>query len=146
MKNKKLFLAALTFIAAAALTIPFIGRAENTGSLLHDHATKLESSAAENATTDSSEDLPQVISLEVTPSGFDSAEIIAPRGRFLILLQNRTGRRDLNFWLARENEGRVAESESQKRDWKAQVQLNPGTYIIGETNHPEWKFTIRVTN
>jgi len=88
----------------------------------------------------------RLISVEVTPSGFEAGETIAPRGRFLILLQNRTGRRDLNFWLARENEGRVAVSDAQKRDWKAQVQLNPGTYIIGETNHPEWKYTIRVTN
>lgn len=106
----------------------------------------LESSPVEKATSLSTEDVPQVVSLQVTPSGFEPAETIAPRGRFLILLHNRTGRRDLNFWLARENEGRVAESEAQKRDWKAQVQLSPGTYIIGETNHPEWKSIIRVTN
>jgi hypothetical protein len=107
---------------------------------------RLESNSVETATALSTEDLPQVVSLEVTPSGFESRETIAHRGRFLILLQNRTGRRDLNFWLARENEGRVAESEPQKRDWKAQLQLSPGTYIFGETNHPEWKSVIRVTN
>ena len=143
MSNKKLFLAALTFTAVAAVTIPFIGRAENIRSSLRENSTKLESSPA---ITISLEDLPQVISVEVTPSGFESSEIIARRGRFLILLQNRTGRRDLEFWLARENEGRVAESQRQQRDWKAQVQLSPGRYIIGETNHPDWKFTIRVTN
>lgn len=146
MSNKKLSFATITFFATAAVTIPLIVRAANIRSSLGENSTRAESALAEQATTISGEDLPQVISLEVTPSGFESSEIIAPRGRFLILLQNRTGRRDLNFWLARENEGRVAESEPQKRDWKAQVQLNPGTYIIGETNHPEWKCTIRVTN
>jgi hypothetical protein len=105
---------------------------------------RLESSPLETAL--STDDVPQVISVQVTPEGFEPRETIAPRGKFLILLQNRTGRRDLNFWLARENEGRVAESKPQKRDWKAQLQLTPGTYIIGETNHPEWQSTIRVTN
>ncbi len=107
-------------------------------------SARLESSSVEAAL--STDDVPQVISVQVTPSGFEPRETIAPRGKFLILLQNRTGRRDLNFWLARENEGRVAESKPQKRDWKAQLQLTPGTYIIGETNHPEWQSTIRVTN
>ena len=146
MSNKKLLPLALTFTAAAAVGIPFISRAENIWSSSHTSPTKLESSPVTKAATASLEDLPQVISLAVTPSGFDSSEITAPRGKFLILLHNRTGRRDLDFWLARENEGRVAESQAQKRDWTAQVQLNPGTYIIGETTHPEWKFTIRVTN
>lgn len=141
MSNKKLLPIALVFTAVAAVSIPFIGRAENIYSSSRENPTKLQLSPAVSL-----EDVPQVISLEVTPSGFESTEIIAPRGKFLILLQNRTGRRDLNFWLARENQERVAASESQKRDWKAQVQLTPGTYIIGETNHPEWRYTIRVTN
>jgi hypothetical protein len=64
---------------------------------LREQPTKLESNPVAKATAISSEDLPQVISLEVTPFGFDSSEITAPRGKFLILLQNRTGRRDLNF-------------------------------------------------
>jgi len=146
MSNQKLLSIALLFTASAAVSIPFISRAENIWSSPREKPTRLQTSSAIQASTSSSEDVPQVISLEVTPSGFDSSEIIAPRGKFLILLRNRTGRRDLNFWLARENEGRVAESEPQKRDWKAHVQLNPGTYIISETNHPEWKCTIRVTN
>ena len=114
--------------------------------LSHLPPTRLESSRVGTVTPHSTDDVPQVISLQVTPSGFEPRETIAPRGRFLILLQNRTGRRDLNFWLTRENEGRVAESKPQQRDWKAQLQLSPGTYIMGETNHPEWQSIIRVTN
>ena len=72
--------------------------------------------------------------------------MIAHRGKFLILLQNRSGQRGLNFWLARENQERLAESDPQKRDWKAQVQLGPGTYVNGESSHPEWKAIIRVSN
>jgi len=129
MSNKKLILAALTVVAAIAIAVPLTGRTASTRSA-----------------TPATEDVPQVITLQVTPSGFEPRETIAPKGKFLILLQNRTGRRDLNFWLERENEGRVAESKPQQRDWSAHVQLAPGTYIIGETNHPEWQSIIRVTN
>lgn len=135
MLTKIAIFAAVTVVAATAATIPFTGR---TANIRPGNITTTESSA--------SEDVPQVVSLQVTPSGIEPRETIASRGRFLILLQNRTGRRDLNFWLARENEGRVVESKPQQRDWKAQVQLAPGTYIVGETNHPEWTSIIRVTN
>src|ERR1044072_6425949 len=144
MSNNKIQLAALTVVAATALTVPFTGRTANIPSSVEPNPTKVGSSPVATVSTD--DDVPQVISLQVTPSGFESSETIAPKGKFLILLQNRTGRRDLNFWLVRENEGRVAESKSENRDWKAQVQLAPGTYIIGETNHPEWQSIIRVTN
>lgn len=129
MSNKKIILAALTVVAAIALSVPLIGRTANIRSA-----------------TPSPDDVPQVVTLQVTPSGFEPGETIAPKGKFLILLQNRTGQRDLNFWLARENEGRVAESKREQRDWSAKIQLAPGTYIIGETNHPEWQSIIRVTN
>jgi hypothetical protein len=142
MSNKRVFLAALAVVAAAALTLPFTGRTAN----IRSNPTRQETIPVERATGVSTEDVPQVVSLQVTPSGFEPRETIAPKGKFLILVQNRTGRRDLNFWLARENEGRVAESKSQNRDWNAQVQLAPGTYIIGETNHPGWQSIIRVTN
>lgn len=146
MSNQKVILAAVIFVAATVLTVAFNSHAANLRSSVRRNPATLESSPVTRATTVSTEDVPQVVSLQVTPSGFEPRETIAPRGKFLILLQNRTGRRDLNFWIARENEGRVAESRSQNRDWKAQLQLSPGTYIMGETSHPEWKSIIRVTN
>lgn len=123
MSKNILLVTTLIFLGVIAAALPFIGRAENTN-----------------------DDEPQVISLQLNPSGFEPAETSAHRGKFLILLQNRSGQRDLNFWLARENQERLTESEPQKRDWKAQVQLGPGTYVIGESSHPEWQSVIRVTN
>ena len=125
MSIKKLFLFALTFIAAVTLTL-----------LLPTKKTVTAQTQAE----------PQVLAYEVTPSGFNPVETTISQGKCLILVRNRSGRRDLNFWLARENGNRVSESERQKRDWKSEVHLAPGTYILGETNNPEWKSVIRVTN
>jgi hypothetical protein len=144
MSNK--LLAALTIVAASVLALPLIGRTMSLNHSVPTAATSVKSPQVEAATNIPSEDEPQVISLEATPSGFEPAEIIAHRGKFLILLQNRSGQRDLNFSLARENQERLAQSDSQKRDWKAQVQLGPGTYVIGEISHPEWQAVIRVTN
>ena len=147
MSNKIFVVTALTFIAVIAVTIPFIGRAENGPSSSRQNlATTSESKAKEEAAPISADDEPRVVSLQVTPSGFEPAETVVPRGKFLILLQNRTGNRDLSFYLIRENQERLAQSEPQKRDWKAQLHLGPGTYIVGETNHPEWQSIIRVTN
>ena len=125
MSNKKLFLFLLTLISAMTLTVSFRSRAE---SIIEP------------------QDEPQVLAFEVTPSGFNPTETTLHQGKCLILLRNRSGQRDLTFWLVRENEGRVSESEGQKRDWKTQVHLKPGTYILGEANHPEWRSIIRVTN
>jgi hypothetical protein len=136
LKYSLLLFLVIGLVTSSALVRSYAGR----------NPTKLETTSAARTSTVSTDDVPQVVSLQVTPSGFEPRETIAPKGKFLILLQNRTGRRDLNFFLARENEGRVAESKSQNRDWKAHVQLAPGTYIIGETNHPEWQSIIRVTN
>lgn len=143
--SKKLF-AALTMVAAIALTLPLIGRTKTVIPSRPSDATSLETQHVEEATSISNEDGPCVVSLQVTPSGFEPGETVVPRGKVLILLQNRSGNRDLRFYLVRENQERLVESEPQRRDWKVQVELGPGTYIVGETSHSEWKSVIRVTN
>lgn len=139
MSNKQIILLALTLSVIAA-TLPFVCYAGNFNSVVPG------SRLINGTKVISADDGSQVLSFEVTPAGFEPGEVIIRRGKCLILLQNRTGIRALNFWVIRENEGRVAESDSQKRDWKTQLNLNPGTYILGVTGHPEWKSVIRVTN
>ena len=146
MSKKKVLAMALTIAAAFAVAVPLIARTENIPSSLREDSSRSESSVAPRPTATSPDDEPRVVSLQVTPNGFEPTETSVPRGKVLILLQNRTGNRDLSFYLTRENQERLAESEPQKRDWKAQVQLGPGTYIIGETSHPEWHSILRVTN
>jgi hypothetical protein len=146
MSNNKLAVAALITVAALAVTVPFIGHAENSGSALSQNLARTEMTHNVDATVGSADDEPRVVSLQVNPSGFEPGETILPSGTFLIFVQNRTGSRELSFYLIRENQERLAESEPQKRDWKAQIQLGPGTYVIGERSHREWKSILRVTN
>ena len=142
----KKLLVTLPALVLLALALPFVARTENSDKSTPQSGPPAASKNAEEPAAISTEDLPQVVSLELTPNGFEPRETTARRGKFLVLLQNRTGRRDLSFYLTRENQERLAGSQPQKRDWKAQVQLNPGTYIVGEADHPEWQSIIRVTN
>lgn len=143
LDTKQLFpLVALTFVLALLLSFLLTS---------HTQASFPSVSAAAprhiiEAKSNSADDEPQVVSIEITPSGFQPSETIAHHGKFLILVQNRSGNRDLRFYLIRENQERLSESQPQKRDWKAQVQLGPGTYVVGEASHPEWQSVIRVTN
>lgn len=140
------FLATLIFAVAIAVSFLPTSHTKAGNASVTTSGPSLESRDVKEALTISADDDPQVVSLEVTPAGFERGETIAQRGRFLILLQNRTGNRDLNFYLIRENQERLAESQPGRRDWKVQIQLGPGTYIVGEASHPEWKSIIRVTN
>lgn len=141
MSHKKLFFFAIALAAAIAIAVPLIASGRNSR---FSSGANLKTRNSENEAKPITEDDPQVLSFEANPSGFVPSETTVSAGKFLVLLQNRTGRRDLSFSLARENEGRVAESDQQRRDWKAQVHLNPGTYVLAEANHPEWKAIIQV--
>lgn len=146
MSNRTFFVIAVTFIATIGVTIPFISRAEKSKVYLRQNLASVESNSKDEAGFSPVDDEPRVVSLQVTPNGFEPRETTARPGKFLILLQNRTGRRDLRFYLIRENQERLAGSQPQQRDWKAHVQLGPGTYIVGEADHPDWQSIIRVTN
>jgi hypothetical protein len=89
---------------------------------------------------------PQALVLELRPFGFVTPELTVAPGRYLIALENRTRLRDLSFQLDREPGSRVETPRQQRRDWRAQVVLFPGNYVITEPNHPEWRCVIRVTD
>ena len=144
MLNK--ILAALFVVAAIALTIPFVARTENINRPTPSLVARVNPPHVAEGRPIATDEEPQVVSLQVSPSGFQPSETTARPGKFLILVQNRSGQRGLSFYLIRDNQQRLGNSESDKRDWKAQIQLGPGTYIVGEKSHPEWQSILRVTN
>lgn len=78
------------------------------------------------------------------PTGFEPDEVEVSAGPVLIVVQNRSGRRDLSFQLQRESGERLHSERSQRLDWKHQIKLLSGTYVLREENHPEWRCVIRV--
>jgi hypothetical protein len=88
-----------------------------------------------------------VMVIKITPLGFEPAEVTRPAGRYLLGVYNRSGLREVVLRLDRVTGNRVHEVRvpREKLDWRALVDLTPGSYLLTEANHPQWscKLTIR---
>lgn len=83
----------------------------------------------------------------ITPRGFEPAEITRPAGRFVLLVENRTELGDLELRLYntdRRMHLRERRLSREERDWIEELDLEPGHYVLKETNHSRWscQFTI----
>jgi hypothetical protein len=143
LSNWAIWALALAILVGIPLTVST--RQRSLLSASQSTAAKLEFSTKAFTERVQSEDGPEGLLFELRPFGFLPSELTVSAGKYLLLLQNRSGQRALTFRLERENEAPLAESNQARRDWKVQVQLTPGTYILSEANHPKWKSVIRVT-
>jgi hypothetical protein len=82
--------------------------------------------------------------IALLPTGFDPAEIEIPKGRYLFHVQNRCRVRDLAYRLEFESGEQVHEVHDKKMQWKKEIDLHPGTYVLSVVDHPDWRSTIRV--
>lgn len=84
--------------------------------------------------------------ITVTPDGFQPKEITRPQGRFVIAIENRSGRQEVSIRLDRQAGGRLIESRMSKEKLNAKylTDLTPGCYMLTEANHPDLvcRFTI----
>lgn len=74
------------------------------------------------------------------PTGFEPSEINVPEGRYLLVVENRTGMPEVNLQLYRQPGQKQKEARliRGKSVWKSVVELNAGRYVITEAGHPEW--------
>ena len=142
--RKRNLTAVLALVSALVVVIASVA----LGKINHRNAatigTALAATTGPQQTVESTD--MQALLFEVRPFGFLAPEVTVSAGRYLIVLNNRTGRSDLTFQLERENDGRIFQSPANSRDWKEQVTLQPGTYVLSEVNNPSWKCLIRVTS
>lgn len=82
------------------------------------------------------------------PGGFEPTEVTRPHGRFLLVVNNRTGLEQVELRLERESGGgrlhEVRLSEGRLRS-KQYEDLTPGTYLLTEADHPDWLCRITIT-
>lgn len=88
----------------------------------------------------------QEISLILSSSGFNPAEVRPQSGRFFLSIDNRSGSGDLVFKLSRPNGTLIRELRMSGAggDWTEAFDLSTGTYKLSETNHTAWVCTIVV--
>lgn len=80
----------------------------------------------------------------LTTDGFEPHEIIRPPGRFLLSITNRSELDSLNLRIETEQRGKIREKAltPDARSWREVLNLPPGSYIITEADHPEWKLSL----
>lgn len=83
----------------------------------------------------------------IQPFGFEPKEITRPAGPFLLIVDNRSGLRDVTLLLDRTGGNRlVAEPVLwHKLDWRETLDLAPGTYRLSEVANPSWLCEITIT-
>lgn len=86
--------------------------------------------------------------LTLHPFGFDPAELTIPSGNFLLAVDNLSGQPVINLTLVEEKKSKLRDIkiESKNRDWREELDLKPGIYILSEASNPRWTCRITVTD
>ena len=87
----------------------------------------------------------QLITLR--PFGFEPKQITRSEGRFLLMVDNRSGLREMSLRLDRVAGNRLHEVRvpRERLDWREFFELTPGRYTLTEANHPDWVCDITIT-
>lgn len=80
----------------------------------------------------------------IQPYGFEPTEINVTEGRYLLVVQNRSGLSDLMVKLETEDQKTIHEEHAQLQKWRKRFNLKRGVYRLVVENNPEWTCIIRV--
>ncbi|HEX5705103.1 MAG TPA: hypothetical protein VFX97_18030 [Pyrinomonadaceae bacterium] len=92
----------------------------------------------------------EVIQITIRPTGFEPSDLQHPSQPFLLSLDNQSGLDNLTLEMYREagpSLTRIYESKLSLRSLrKREIQdLEPGSYVLKEANHPRWACRITIT-
>lgn len=85
--------------------------------------------------------------ITITPHGFEPREITRPQGRFLLMIDNRSGLAATALQLTREAGPRTHQMRVPREEpnWSDVVDLQPGRYVLTEAGHLRWGCHITIT-
>jgi hypothetical protein len=131
------------FVLAALIAAGVIALAPITARTWRSEPSSANNGAAQQTPT--AEPLGQLL-ITIRPTGFDPPEIVYPKGEFLLSVDNRSGLQVVDLHLDTEQGNRLHAKRVPREnlDWREIVNLNPGTYLLKETNHPNWVCRIRI--
>lgn len=86
--------------------------------------------------------------ITIRPTGFEPIEITRSTGRFLLVVENRSGFEELHLDVARQHGEHVSDAHFSGHllDWRGIITLPPGQYLVTEANRPAWHCRITVNN
>lgn len=85
--------------------------------------------------------------ITILPTGFNPSTITRPHGRFLILIDNRSGSNEIALKLDRVAGHRLRAVRLTKEELiLRQIEdLPPGEYLLTEADHPDWVCRVTIT-
>lgn len=83
----------------------------------------------------------------IRQTGFEPQQLTRPHGRFILMVENRSGLGDIALQLHRQtgNSLHAVHVSKEQLDWHDEINLPPGNYVLTEANHPEWVCQITIT-
>jgi hypothetical protein len=86
--------------------------------------------------------------ITINQGGFYPAALSRPKGKFFLLVENRSEVREVDLRLDRVTGNRLREvkAPSGQLDWTELLDLNPGEYRLTEAKHPNWVCHIIITS
>lgn len=107
-------------------------------------STKAEATVANSMQESSVGERLEAEIINITPTGFEPAEITRPTGRFLLAIQDRSGFAQITMQVSRESDGAqfLVPTRRKHHAWRNVVNPPPGRYLLTEANHPEWRCLI----
>ena len=80
------------------------------------------------------------------PWGFEPTEISRPAGPFFLAVDNRSGldHVDVSLHLETGPKFHAISVSKNKTKWRQKMTLPPGTYVLREASHPEWRCRITI--
>jgi hypothetical protein len=104
----------------------------------------LRSGSSGNSQTDGPALEIELITLR--PAGFEPLEIVRPKGSFVLFIDDRSGKKNSSLVLQHEKGERVraVNLNRKKSEWNDVVDLAPGSYVLQDAAHPEWRCQITI--
>lgn len=86
------------------------------------------------------------VNVTINDRGFDPESTVHAAGQFRLVVNNQSGVEGLTLKLNYERGGNISEMNipAGSSSWSQELDLQPGTYILTEANHPAWLFHITV--
>ncbi len=157
IKNKHLFGSlAVAIVLLVTIGIAVSARATSRARAIRQASVPTASAAAPDGQVDTGESpqrarpIAQMESelITVTPHGFEPREITRPKGAFLLLIDNRSGRAQASTPRLSQEVGpqlREMNVPREQPNWSDLLDLQPGSYVLTEASHPAWSCHITIT-
>jgi len=119
------------------------------GALTRDTTFDLRSAAAENTVRifpESVEGRVEVELITLRTVGFEPSEIIRPKGPFVLLIDDRSGK-DVSSLRLQKIQGeslRDVNTNRSKSEWHDLIDLPPGDYVLTDRTNPEKRCQITI--